>query len=438
MNCEILRTLYIKANGEIVCNDDMGEQVSLAFPAYDRPRTGIVRALRNEKFAHIRTAFANGRVPWPGICEHCALLRHHEPADTDLLSDKVIEKLQVEASLACALRCPSCANGMQLKARKGPVHLPPEWFRKALAELAEEGFHVSWIEFCGQGEPLNHPEFAALVDIAREILPAARIRLVTNGNHRFLSKVGSAFIDETIVSIDGARQQSYAQYRVNGQFDKALRFLEASVDTQIPRGGRVIWKYILFACNDSDEELRAAQDLAAEIGVSRLWFVHGHGPMVSQRFTFQNAAAVPATHPFVKVESHPSYNSRSISLNEVGAMQKLDGLSADVWLDRIVLHGNGTVTLAGWANSSDVAFDRLLVSWDDSGPREIALQIARPDVVAAHAAYTRETCGFDVLLPAPGLFDAAPEATLEFRMIAGGTTTARFACTLARPGQQPA
>ncbi|MFC3614384.1 radical SAM protein [Lutimaribacter marinistellae] len=242
----------------------------------------------------------------------------HEPASVDLLSEKVIDKFQVEGSLACGLRCPDCANHSQLRNRPGPVHLPEDWYRRILAELAEAGFKVSWIEFCGQGEPLNHPEFARLVEITREILPETRIRLITNGNHNFMRKIGSAFIDETIVSIDGARQQSYAAYRVNGQLDKALKFLEGSCDSQIPRGGNVIWKYILFSSNDSDEELRAAQDLAADIGVSRLWFVHGHGRMVSQRFTFENALFPPVTQPFVKVESHPSYNNRSVSLTPWG------------------------------------------------------------------------------------------------------------------------
>jgi len=29
MNCDILSTLYVKSNGEILCNDDFGERISL-------------------------------------------------------------------------------------------------------------------------------------------------------------------------------------------------------------------------------------------------------------------------------------------------------------------------------------------------------------------------------------------------------------------------
>lgn len=425
MKCEILRTLYMKANGEIVCNDDNGEQISLGMPKFDRPRIGLFKILQNDKYAHIRAAFAAGQVPWPGVCENCALLRMHEPAGADLLAEKVIDKFQVEGSLACGLKCPSCCNGAQIRARQGPVHLPPEWYRKVLSELAEAGFRVGWVEFCGQGEPLNHPEFAQLVEITREVMPDTRVRLITNGNHSFMRKIGSVFVDETIVSVDGARQSSYAQYRRGGNVSKALAFLEASCDTQIPRGGRVIWKYILFHCNDSDEELRAAQELAADMGVTRLWFVHGHGEMVSRRFTFENAMSPPVIKPNVKVESHPSYNNRSVSLNEVGLARHLDGAQADLWLDRVVLHGNDTMTLSGWVNSREAPFAGLRVSVDGAEGIDMPVEIDRPDVMAADPNYGSERCGFDVLIRAPGLKEAR-QATLSFALQFADRATARL------------
>lgn len=426
MNCEILRTLYLKANGEIVCNDDMGEQVSLGLPQYEQSSIGIVHILQNKNFRHIREAFASNTVPWPGICENCALLRAHEPVGVDLLAQKTIDKLQVESSLACGLRCPSCSNGMQLRQRPGPVHLPDNWFRKFLKELAEEGYKINWIEFCGQGEPLNHPDFADLVASVREFMPGTRVRVISNGNHSFMRKIGSVFVDETIVSIDGAQQESYARYRVNGRFDRALKFLQDSVDTQVPRGGNVIWKYILFTSNDSDEELRAAQDLAEDIGVSRLWFVHGHGAMASRRFTFHNATAVPVTKPFVKVESHPSYNNMSRSMNAVGEVEFLDGPPTVLWLDRIVAHDNDTLTLVGWVNSGVALLESLNVALPNAPNCPVTLGINRPDVLAAFPEYTQERCGFDVLMQAPGLAKSVDvELVFEVHFVGLGTAHLR-------------
>jgi organic radical activating enzyme len=426
MNCEILRTLYLKANGEIVCNDDLGEQVTLGMPKYESSRAGLARILKNDRFSQIRTAFAKDTVPWPGICENCALLRMHEPIGADLLSQGVIDKLQVESSLACALRCPSCSNGRQIRDRQGPIHLPTDWFETVLQELADADYQINWIEFCGQGEPLNHPDFSGLVALARRIMPAARIRLITNGNHAFMRKIGSTFIDETIVSIDGARQRSYEQYRVNGRVERAIQFLQGSVDSQVPRGGKVIWKYILFTSNDSDDEIREAQEIAAELGVSRLWFVHGHGPMASQRFTFANATAVPVTRPFVKVESHPSYNAQSRSMNAVGGAEQLDGPPAELWLDHVVAHSNDTLTLVGWLNSHVAPFEGLHVLVSGEYAFDVHVEVDRPDVLGANPDFRQEKCGFEVLLNTPGLSrENRIELTFEVRFADAETARLR-------------
>ena len=87
-------------------------------------------------------------------------------------------------------------------------------------------------------------------------------------------------IDEVTFSIDGARPESYVQYRQRGKFDVAMRNLRAMADEK-RRAGRDLpclnWRYILFKWNDSDEEMDEARRLAAEIGVDRLcWEITDH------------------------------------------------------------------------------------------------------------------------------------------------------------------
>jgi hypothetical protein len=50
VDCGILRSLYIKANGQILCDDDMGEQILLGLPDYKSTDTGIHDVLNNENF----------------------------------------------------------------------------------------------------------------------------------------------------------------------------------------------------------------------------------------------------------------------------------------------------------------------------------------------------------------------------------------------------
>jgi len=419
MNCEILRTLYVKANGEIPCNDDQGEQVSLGRLHSAAEGTGIVALLEGATFEHLRACFSSGRIPWPDLCESCALLRPNEPFGPDLLARKVLQKIQIETSLACALKCPSCSNLSQLRIRRGPVHLPIPLISRMLTELAEAGYRIETLELCGQGEPLNHPQFPELLACLRRNAPQSRLRLVTNANHDYTAKIGAVPIEETIVAIDGARQESYAQYRVNGRLERALSFLRDCVSAQHRLGGKVIWKYILFTSNDSAEELVEAQRLAHEIGVDHLWFVHGHGEMRSQKFTFENAAQFPVAYPRVKLESHPSYNRSARVWNNLGPGKRLSGPGGALWLDSFALHGNGVASLAGWVNLAHTGFDRARVSLDDGPWQELPCDISRPDVLAATPLFTQAQCGFDAQIATPpGL--AAPRRLLV--SLSSGTT----------------
>jgi organic radical activating enzyme len=401
VDCGILRSLYIKANGQILCDDDMGEQILLGLPDYKSTDTGIHDVLNNENYRHIRESFRDGKEPWPGVCNKCALFRPNQGPGPDLLKARVIDKLQLESSLACALRCPSCSNLSQLRTRAAPRHFPVDWLDRLLADLAGHGYQIGTLEFCGQGEPLNHTAFPDLLSVVRRHYPQTRLRIITNGNHNFEAKIAGHFVEETIVSIDGAAQETYQMYRVNGKFDKAIEFLRSSANHQIPRGGRVIWKYILFSSNDSDSEILEAQRLASELDISRLWFVHGHGAMRSERFKYENALSIPIRYPKVKIASHPSFNRASRSFNAVGPARLVSGPHSMVWIDTLVLHPNRTLTLTGWANSVDPGFSELRLRIGGEAPMRVPLDLARPEIRSIHAVFARDLCGFDVLVSDP-------------------------------------
>ena len=437
MNCEILRTLYVKANGEILCNDDHGEQVSLGMPDYQMDDCGIHEIFSNEHFDHIRKSFSSGSVPWPGICEPCALFRPLEAHSGDLLASRVLEKIQFESSLACALKCPSCSNLFHLRNRKPPVHFPVEWMNRLLSDLRTSGYQIQTIEFCGQGEPLNHPKFKEIIRSVRSFYPSTRIRVITNGNHEYGSKIGSEFVEEIVVSIDGVDQESYEKYRVNGKFDKAVSFLRDAALQQISNGGRVIWKYILFTSNDSDDQIIEAQRLANEMGISRLWIVHGHGDLKSQRLTFENSIQIPIKYPRVKIESHPSFNRDSISLNNVGSARLASGAPSALWLDTLVVHPNRTITLIGWAGCIDETFDCLLLRIGNCEPITLPLDVLRPDIRQTYPSFARVACGFDTLLLDPRTHPLSEALDFTFELNCDGETLASLQISIHPEADQP-
>ncbi|WP_455808824.1 radical SAM protein [Pseudomonas koreensis] len=227
----------------------------------------------NEKYQAIEEAFISGGMPWGRICNHCALNRPTDPVDNHLRA-KVISYFQIETTLACGLRCPGCSRSKQIRLRPGPHTLDMSRLKNLVDGLTSEGYVVHNIEYCGQGEPLDHPNFKGIVQITREAYPSAKQRLITNGNHDFAEKVSGEFIDEIMVSIDGAHQSSYEKYRIGGNFEKALKFTkDAKAFNHLQN---IVWKYILFEHNDSEQEIEYAEKLAQTIGVDRLQFVRTH------------------------------------------------------------------------------------------------------------------------------------------------------------------
>ena len=69
MDCEILETLYIRSNGDVLCNDDAGEDVLLGIVRTSLSQWSASSLFSNRAFRHIRSSLAHNKTPWPGVCE---------------------------------------------------------------------------------------------------------------------------------------------------------------------------------------------------------------------------------------------------------------------------------------------------------------------------------------------------------------------------------
>ena len=307
MNCEILQTLYLRSNGDVPCNDDAGEsRVLLGLVRTESKKWSATALVTNHRYQHIRAALQRGEAPWPDVCNRCAFLRPHEPF-ADTLAKKRIRKIQVEPALSCALRCPGCSSHTQARVRQKSLMMDLGMFDRILANLRAEGFEVGEIEYCGQGEPLLHPEFPEFVRLARRHFPTAVQRLITSGNADYHAATGGERIDEIIVSCDGVFQSSYAQQRVGGNVERVLQFMrDAHSSRPAGRLSTLVWKYILFEWNDGADELKLAAEAARNIGVDWLLFVYTHSVGRSVRLTPDGA------HQLMALGSHITTNATPI------------------------------------------------------------------------------------------------------------------------------
>ena len=322
MNCEILEPLYVRSNGDIPCNCDTGEQVLLGRIAPEEPSWDIDKVLANSSYTHIRATLSAGVAPWGDICTQCAFFRRDE-AYSDNLTLRRIRKIQIEPSLACNLACPCCSNMTQIHSRPKPHLMKLEVLETLFQSLSQNSFSsVGEILYAGQGDPLMHPNFSEFVRLVRKYQPIAHQYLCTNGNFDYRKTTQGEFIDTIFVSCDGAFQQSYEQYRIGGDVNKAIQFMKDVPKTGDGRKQRLIWKYILFEFNDTDEELIAAQHLANSIGVDTLQFVFTHSRFKSVKYRPENFADVPIKYPNVITSVTPQFLNKDLNLQNKIEQQK--------------------------------------------------------------------------------------------------------------------
>ncbi len=339
-------------------------------------------SLARKRSRQFRRGLSGGTEPW-SQCQRCAWLRPHEPF-ADNLAVRRIRKLQVEPSLRCNLRCPACSNQIQTASRDRPHIMSVELFDRLLQSLHDELYSVEEVEYCGQGEPLLHPQFSHFVRRTREVFPSALQRVITNGNVDYAKATGRTGLDEIYVSCDGVRQASYAQYRIGGNVQRALQFMRDVPQIENGVRQRLIWKYILFEFNDSTEEIEMAQHLAQELGVDDLVFVQTHSQYRSERWAPSTSVEFPVLYSNVVSTVTPVQERDILELTPLDDWKeaKLSRKQALFSVDSITGYP-GRLECKGWAwlacgiESIDIAIDGRSIGSLESG-------IARSDVPEVH------------------------------------------------------
>lgn len=299
MKCRMCEMLYIKANGELPCGSDKGEDILLGkLPlnnGYRRSyfwRRGkamnIVRdVLNGPVFRNIRHSFLEDGFPFE-MCPICPLLEKEGKPSGEAVTS--LYAVHLEPSFLCHIDCAACISPRQRKELKSPPYnFPFLWWKKIVDDLRRADIQIQWAIFEGRGEPLMNPETPKMVRYLKDRIDCY-LTLTTHGNFKCTDAIVKSGLDQIEVSIDGVDQKSYEKYRKGGSFEKALRFVCDLIERKrLLKVSKplVWWKYILFEWNDSDEQIRKAYELSQRIGVN-LEFVLTDTLGRSQRFTTRN------------------------------------------------------------------------------------------------------------------------------------------------------
>ena len=173
--------------------------------------------------------------------------------------------LTIDPFSACNLKCPLCPTGNgRITLKKG--RLQTEMFRHIVDEM---GTYLYSIDMFNWGEPLLNKDIYEMIAYAHQ---HHIITSVSSNFHYFDAQVAERMIksglDYLILSIDGATQATYEQYRVGGNLETVLRNVRTLTDTRKRLGSRtpyIFWQYLVFRHNEY--EIEQARVLAAELGV---------------------------------------------------------------------------------------------------------------------------------------------------------------------------
>lgn len=177
--------------------------------------------------------------------------------------------IKLELSSACQLRCPSCptASGDTDRAI-GTGFVRAADFRA----LLEANPGIREIEISNYGEPFLNPDLAQILAEADARGVALRCDNGANLNNvrpEVLEAVVRHRLRSLRCSIDGASADTYATYRVGGDFERVLANIRAinaykkKYATPLPE---LTWQFIAFGHNQ--HEIEAARALAASLGMA--------------------------------------------------------------------------------------------------------------------------------------------------------------------------
>lgn len=411
--------LCVLANGDIVCScaDPAGNRVygnihrDRIADVYDGPR---YRGMRRAQLAAAPSSWC------PVVGTDCPL-RVWRATGSDRESGRAVRMLQLEPISRCNLTCPECpvtqfdSDDAYRPDRTAMLPLA------AMLDLVDQLPELEKILFFNYGEPFLHPHAIDFLRAMRARRPEVRLDVSTNGLAFTPAKIeaiaAETLVDQLVFSIDGAREETYSRYRVGGKLARALDALERTVEACRRHGTDdrvdVLWQYILFQWNDSDDELAEARRRAQEIGVRIKWVVT-HTAGASRRYRADDPAALArleAADPWRLL----SCNQRQKSLwSEAGTERAYYAAAVEPEVERLEASAGGRFGLrvkvgnrsrARWAADGDRRFELGVRLRSASG--RVLRELPRLELPgAAHAPGGGATLFYDgVAPPEPGDYE---------------------------------
>lgn len=126
-----------------------------------------------------------------------------------------------------------------------------------------------WLLLYFQGEPFLHPELFSMIEKARR--NNLYTILSTNGhflNEQNCESIINSGLNRIIISLDGTEEETYSQYRKNGDFKKVTKGIAQLAKTKQSMKARtplIVLQFLVFRHNQ--DQVQSIKELGKNLGV---------------------------------------------------------------------------------------------------------------------------------------------------------------------------
>ncbi|MCG6550772.1 MAG: radical SAM protein [Candidatus Magnetominusculus sp. LBB02] len=268
--------IAVQSDGLVVCScRDAWDVISLG----KVPDSSLYDIWHGGKAEAVREMFRQNTPP--DTCRNCPFVV--ATSDKSKLYSKIKTPYMVfiETNSTCNLRCKRCDRTRILANREKP-HMDIETYKTLVDELNTlENF--KFLILHNYGEPFLHKAIYDMLLYTRAKAPFINTYVSTNGlllDTKEKQQIVANTVDQIVFSIDGSSEVSYIQYREGGNFEKAFNNMAslADIKRQAASDIDIIWRYLLFKWNDSDEDMQRAIYLSEKTGVTLCWHITSYPP----------------------------------------------------------------------------------------------------------------------------------------------------------------
>jgi organic radical activating enzyme len=237
---------------------------------------GFFPILRGKRAMRFRRLLAMGRTPITNclVCSELVIAdkKKVKRGIPDYHSNTSI--VVAETTALCNLRCVTCRrksialNRKRMQMTESDVRLLSKSLRKD---------NIDKFDLYNLGEPFLSGSIERDLSIIREENPGIYITISTNATMvDSMSKMRAAMLtDLMIFSIHGSTQKSTYRYQRGTDFNKAYSNMKSFVKLRSrmkKKKPKIVWKYVLFRWNESEDLIKNAIELGQKAGVDEMWF----------------------------------------------------------------------------------------------------------------------------------------------------------------------